>query len=97
MEPLITIPHTDPYKEKKEHKHLFQMQIIVIGEASKSRRSQYYESQFVKCDLNPSLRNASDTMKSQYINAILNCKFNDLFIRRHANLKKRSGIDRKDI
>ncbi len=25
--------------------------------------------------------------KSQYINAILNCEFNDLFIRRHANLK----------
>ncbi len=86
MEPLITIPHTNLYG-KRTQMFILNAENWNRQNPQKSHRSQCYKSQFVICDLTPLLRNASDTMKSQYINAILNCEFNDLFIRRHVNLK----------
>ncbi len=50
----------------------------------KSQKSQIAveKSQFAKCNYNPLLRNASNTMKSQHTNAILNCEFNNLLLSR---------------
>ena len=82
---------THLFVQEKNTKVLFLRQIIGIririGENHKSRRSQQYKSQFIKYDLTPLLRNASDTMKSQYTNAILNCEFIDL-LRQNMQISK---------